>query len=186
MSMSGHLLPAAAAAAVLALATSGCSHGAEVSANPSPRPTTASPSPTPNKVAIAKQEMIAAYRATLTDITEATAEGTTDSRVLGRHAIHGARSDLQQAVRAYLAAGVVPEGQPRTQVTVTSLNLDANPAFGQLRSCVDPSSVRIVDKKTGKPAPGWFTRPEVSRVVMTVWQGHWVVEGFVSTIGACT
>jgi hypothetical protein len=187
VSMRRRPVSAAAAAVAVALAASGCSHGARATADPSASPTTASPTPsrTPDKTAIAKQEMIAAYRATFTDVQAAVAQQNANSPLLGRHAIGGARNILILSARFYLDYGVVEKGVPRTTVTVTKLSLDSAP-FGELRACVDSSTVRIVERKTGKPAKGFFTRPRTSTARMIVWRGHWVMATIKSKTGQCT
>jgi hypothetical protein len=187
VSMPRRPVSAAAAAVAVALAASGCSHGARATDDPSASPTTASPTPsrTPDKAAIAKQGMIAAYRATFTDVQVAVAQQNANSAVLGRHAIGGARNILILEARSFLQDGVVPKGVPRTIVTVSSLNLANNPAFGQLRSCVDPSTVQTLDKRTGKPARGWVTRPQTVSVRMIFSQGRWVMGSIWSKTGTC-
>lgn len=185
MSMPGHLLRAVAAVAVLALATSGCSHGAKISANPSPRPTTASPSPTPDKVAIAKLEILAAYRGTFADMDQAVAHGNRNDPALDRHAIAGARTQLVAAVDFYLQQGVVPKGVPQAEIAFKSLDLYSHPPLATLQSCVDSSKVPLVDAKTGKPAKGFFSRPTLDTALMTVWHSRWVVEAFKTGTTRC-
>ena len=187
VSMARRPVCAAAAAVAVALAASGCSHGARATADPSASPTTASPTPsrTPDKAAIAKQGMIAAYRATFTDLQAAVAQQNANSPVLGRHAIGGARNILVLAARFDLDYGVVEKGVPRTAVTVTALNLYNNPPFGQLRACVDASTVRVIDRKTGRPARGFFSHEQTDAVRMVLSQGRWVMVAIHSKTGPC-
>lgn len=185
MSLPGHLLRGATAAAILAVATSGCSDAAQMSASRSPSPTAASPSPTPDKVAIAKQEILAAYRGTFADMDVAVAHGNRNDPALDRHAIAGARTQLVAAVDFYLQQGVVPKGVPQAKIAFKSLDLYSDPPLATLQTCVDSSKVPLVDAKTGKPARGFFSRPTLDTALMTVWHGRWVVEAFKNGTTRC-
>jgi hypothetical protein len=179
-------LLAVPAAAVVALIASGCSHGEQATANPSPSPTTASPSPTPDRVAIARQDIVSAYRATFADMNEAVERSNRNDRALDRHAIRGARIQLVQAVDFYLREGVVPRGLPEMKITFKSLSLSSDPPLATLQTCVNSSRVPLVDGKTGKPAKGFFDRPTVDTALMTIWRGRWMVEAFKFGKTRCT
>jgi hypothetical protein len=171
---------AAAAAIAVALAASGCSHGARATDDPSASPTTASPTPSraPDKLAIAKQEIIAAYRATFADVNVAVIHRNRNDSALNRHAIGGGRIQLVQSVDFYLKADVVPRGLPQTRIAFKSLSLYGDPPLATITACVDSSRVPLVDARSGKLAKGFVSKPGLDKVIFRVSRGRWMVEAF--------
>jgi hypothetical protein len=178
-------LLATSAGALGALTASGCSHGAEVTANRSPPPTTASPSPTPDRVAIAKQDIVSAYRATFADMNAAVERGNHADPALGRHAIGQAKILLSAGAEWYIEQGTIPKGVPKTTIKFTSLNLYTSPMSANFTSCVDSSTVSNVARTTGRVASAYFARPTLDTVIARLWRGRWVIEGIKSGTKSC-
>ncbi|MDX3540850.1 hypothetical protein PV721_42535 [Streptomyces sp. MB09-01] len=126
----------------------------------------------------AKAEALSAYKAYWTEVPKAFAVPAIEGTDLKRYAAAEALSKAEVTVANLTKNGRVMTGEPVvTNSTVTSAELEKKTPNVSVSSCLDVSNWKIIDKKTGQPAP--VASSPVSKYVITSllerWDGSWKV-----------
>ncbi|MEU8883902.1 hypothetical protein [Streptomyces hydrogenans] len=165
-------------------AVSGCSSAEPASPKPtapasptSSAPARVTPSPDSPKEA-AKKQAVAAYRAYWTELTKAFAVPAFEGTDLKRYAVADALANAEETIANLKANKRTMAGAPvLSSPTVTGGELGKKTPNVSVSACLDVSGWKIVDKKTGKPAP--TATNAVSKYVITSflerWDGSWKV-----------
>lgn len=139
--------------------------------------TPATPAPL-NPAETAKAEALAAYKGYWTEMPKALAALAIEGTDLKRFAAADALSKAEVSVGGLKRDGQIMTGEPVvTDSTVTSAELEKKTPSVSVSSCLDISKWGIVDKQTGKPAPG-ASSPVSRYIVVSLlerWDGAWKV-----------
>ncbi|MCY0930968.1 hypothetical protein OTB20_33215 [Streptomyces sp. H27-H1] len=169
----------AACAVVTSACTSSKEPDSKTSQPGSPPVSTASTSKTPaDPTETAKAAALSAYQAYWTEVPKAFAIPAIEGTDLKRYAAFEALTRAQEGTANLKANGRVMTGQPVVSNSlVTATELEKATPNVTISSCLDVSNWRIVDKKSGKPAP--MATSGVSKYVVTGhlerWDGSWKV-----------
>lgn len=172
-----------AAAAVLAVGVAGCgADPAEIEwpDDPSPPLAQAPPSASPD---VAEAAVVEEVLSVVQDFREAEVASYADPRPP-----HFARRDLSDVLAdPFLTetvdtiyrmhqAGIVFEGRPTWDLTVTDLRLDDTPPTATVRDCFDATDWQSVFRETGDPVPGdTITGRYVAQVHLKLYPEGWLV-----------
>ncbi|MEV6734812.1 hypothetical protein [Streptomyces sp. NPDC051364] len=148
------------------------------------KPATPTVSAVPSKSAsldpaeVVKTEALTAYKAYWAELPKAFAIPAIEGTDLKRYAAFEALTKAQQGTANLKANGRVMTGQPVvSNSTVTAAELEKTTPNVTISSCLDVSNWKIVDKKSGAPAPA--ATSSVTKYVVTGhmerWDGSWKV-----------
>ncbi|MFF2779475.1 hypothetical protein ACFVU3_31835 [Streptomyces sp. NPDC058052] len=165
-------------------AVSGCSSTEPTSPKPatpasptSSAPASATPSPDSPEEA-AKKQAVAAYRAYWAEMTKAFAVPAFEGTDLKRYAVADALANAQETIANLNNNKRTMAGKPvLSNTTVTGGQLEKKTPSVSVSACLDVSAWKIVDKKTGKPAPvpTNAARKYVITSSLERWDGSWKV-----------
>ena len=144
-----------------ALAVAACT-GKGVSGTPTPTPSAAA-SLTPSvdaSVAVASAQILAAYRGYQAAYQSAAAAPNPDDTALLKYIGDPLLTQVRQDLRLLKTNGLVRQGTPKINATVTRVQLTTTPPVAMIQDCYDVSDVHVINKATGKSAdaPGQATR----------------------------
>ncbi|MFC7308964.1 hypothetical protein ACFQVC_32750 [Streptomyces monticola] len=177
--------PSRAGLALLAssvLAVSGCSEDnkaadPEPSKSASSTPAPAASSKAADPEAQAESEVLAAYGRFWIEQSKAYAQGSTKGTDLKRYAVGNALAQAESDLLTMKQKGVRAEGQPTIKATVETVDPRAEVPKATLKDCLDISTWKRVDKKTGKelPAPSERLDRYVTVVKAEKWGKQWKI-----------
>ena len=173
-------------AALVGVASAGCT-GADTP-DPGTSPSAPSVSPSPSAAAstpagpsttvdpATEKAVLAAYRGYWAERVKA--QGAPSQGVpeaLDTYAVDKAAADVVSSVALFAAQGIEVRGEPVLSPTVTSVT-DGDPAMASITDCVDSTDWRPVFAATGESAlaPGQPTRVVVESTAST-YAGRWVI-----------
>lgn len=95
-------------------------------------------------------------------------------------------SQTLDTLNQMVEAGVVFEGHPRWDLSVSDLRLEETPSTAVVRDCVDATDWRSVFQATGEPVPG-DPRPEqyVARMYLKLYGEGWRIHDTDNEEGQC-
>jgi len=153
------------------------SPAASVSASPSEDPA----------VATAKKAVVAAYTGMVDEQVKAFAKGSLKGSKLDDYAAEKSLSNLKGALLFNIQQGIVTKGEPKFEVTSTTVDLDSSPHEATLTVCFDNNTWKSYDKKTGKSvsAPNQQKRYVVTEKLRTIGKRWFVIDGTTDREQAC-
>lgn len=163
---------------------SGCTSGEPASPKPTTPPSPASSAPTRATLSpdspeeAAKKQAVAAYQAYWAEMTKAFAVPAFEGTDLKRYAVADALANAQETITNLNNSKRTMAGKPLvSNTTVTGGELEKKTPNVSVSSCLDVSAWKIVDKKTGKPAPmpTNAARKYVITSLLERWNGSWKV-----------
>ncbi|MFD9284671.1 hypothetical protein ACFWD7_46895 [Streptomyces mirabilis] len=135
------------------------SSGDGADASPSRPPATtprAVPSPSPSPAdpkAAEERAVLDAYRHYWTEQAKAYKNGTITGTALTTYAVGDALSRVESDLRTMKSNGVIADGAPRSNASVTRLDLQAQVPSATLSDCLDISSWKRLYRSTRKEVP---------------------------------
>jgi hypothetical protein len=165
--------------AVLALsACSSSDNGDEAKASPPATSTPETPAPSSaGPEAAAKTEVLTAYRHYWDEKAAAYAKASMTGTRLKTYAKGNALGLAQSDLQNLKTVGQVIKGKPRLDPEVTSLDLQKKVPLAKITDCIDVSTWKVVNTKTGSEVaqPKQRRTKYVSNVTAEQWGKQWVI-----------
>lgn len=142
-------------------------------ATSAPAPSTSSEDPQ----TVAKQQVLDTYRHYWDERAAAYAKANMSGTKLATYAKGNALGTAQSDLKNLKTIGQVTKGQPRLDPEVTSLNLQKKVPLAKITDCVDVSTWKVIDSKTGDEVelPKERRAKYVSNVTAERWGKQWVI-----------
>ncbi|MFD4588284.1 hypothetical protein [Streptomyces sp. NPDC058434] len=137
-----------------------------------------SPSPSPSQTTDPNaQAVLAAYNHYWDAKAAAYAKASVAGTDLEKYAVGEARTATEYEVKSLAKKGFITTGQPSRSPAVTKVDLSKKVPSATVRDCVDVSSWKLVDSKTGSPVqlPKERRTKYISAVTAEKWNGQWVI-----------
>ncbi|MEU5298949.1 hypothetical protein [Streptomyces umbrinus] len=142
-------------------------------ATSAPAPSTSSEDPQ----TVAKQQVLDTYQRYWDERAAAYAKANMSGTKLDTYAKGNALGTAQSDLKNLKTIGQVTKGQPRLDPEVTSLNLQKKVPLAKITDCVDVSTWKVIDSKTGDEVelPKERRAKYVSNVTAERWGKQWVI-----------